>query len=135
MGLTGPAGPQGPAGPAGPMGPIGSQGLQGPMGLTGPAGPQGPAGPAGPGGSNDPTKFHSVMCSNRSYCSCPAGQILVSGGAQCPLEGSTPFLLSSYSAPATTPNMWIASCGGFNSANGSFNTGLPSTIFIICLSP
>jgi hypothetical protein len=134
-GLQGEPGPQGPMGLTGPAGPQGPAGPPGPIGLTGAAGAQGPAGPAGTGGSNDPTKFHSVICSKQSYCSCPAGQILVSGGAQCPLEGSTPFLLSSYPAPATPPNMWIASCGGFNSADGSFNTGLPSSIFIICLSP
>ena len=143
IGLTGPAGPQGPAGTPGPIGltgPAGAQGLagptgpigpQGPIGLTGPAGLQGPAGPASTGASFDPTKLHIIRCGGQSSCSCPSGETLISGGAQCPLEGSTPFLLSSYPAPATKPTSWIASCGGPNNPFGTY----PSSIFIICLSP
>jgi len=136
-GLTGPAGPQGPAGLAGQPGP---QGPQGPTGLTGPEGPQGPAGPAGPagpggtGGSIDPTKFHSVRCTNRTSCSCPAGEILISGGASCPLEGTTPFLVYSYPAPTPMATMWLASCGNIDTVNGIFNMGLPSSITVTCLS-
>lgn len=151
-GLTGPAGPQGPAGPPGPIGlagavgaqgpagapgpvgPIGPQGPQGLIGPTGPAGPQGPAGPTGTGGSVDPTKFHSVKCTNRTSCGCPAGEVLISGGAQCPLEGSTPSLVSSYPAPTPTATLWLASCGGFDNVNGGFIMGSPSNITIICLS-
>ncbi len=146
IGLTGPAGPQGLTGATGSVGPIGPQGPQGPIGLTGPAGaqgpagpqgpqgpegPQGPAGPAGTGGSFDPTKLHIVRCGGQSSCSCSPGETLISGGAQCPLEGSAPFLLSSYPAPATKPTTWIASCGGPNNSLGTY----PSSIFIICLSP
>jgi len=128
MGLTGPAGPEGPVGPQGPVGLIGPQGPQGPTGLTGPVGPEGPQGPPGPagtGGSLNPSKFHPVKCNNQTYCSCSAGEILISGGAQCPLEGSTSFLLSSYPSPASPPTMWMASCSGSK----------PSSITIICLSP
>jgi hypothetical protein len=141
IGLTGPTGPQGPGGPQGPAGPIGLQGPQGPIGLTGPAGlqgpegPQGPAGPSGKGGSIDPSKFHSVRCTNRSFCSCPVGETLISGGAQCPLEGLTPFLVNSYPYPTLGANMWLASCGGFDNVSGGLNTGLPSNIYITCLSP
>jgi len=140
MGLTGPEGPQGPQGPQGPAGtpgapgPIGAQGPQGQIGPTGPEGPQGPQGPqgpAGPAGSFVSTKFRSVKCAGQFFCTCSSGEILISGGAQCPLEGSTPFLLSSYPAPATKPNMWIASCGGLNSTTGT----APSSISIFCLSP
>jgi len=145
-GLTGQAGPQGLSGPAGQPGP---QGLQGPIGLTGQAGPQGPQGPEGPqgptgpagpsgpggtGGSIDPTKFHSVKCTNRTSCSCPTGEILISGGASCPLEGTTPFLVYSYPAPTPMATMWLASCGGIDTVNGIFNLGLPSSITITCLS-
>ena len=146
IGLTGAVGPQGAAGPPGPIGLMGAVGAQGavgppgpvgPIGLTGPAGPQGPEGPQGPagtGGSVDPTKFHSVKCTNRTSCSCPAGEVLISGGAQCPQEGGvTPFLLWSNPAPTPTAILWQASCGGFDTVNGGIIQGLPS-ITIICLS-
>ena len=146
IGLTGPVGPQGAAGPPGPIGLMGAAGAQGavgppgpvgPIGLTGPAGPQGPEGPQGPagtGGSVDPTKFHSVKCANRTSCSCPAGEVLISGGAQCPQEGGvTPFLLWSNPAPTPTAILWQASCGGLDTVNGGIIQGLPS-ITIICLS-
>ncbi len=81
IGLSGPIGPQGPQGPEGPQGPIGPTGPTGPQGLEGPQGPQGPAGPAG---SFDPSKLRSVTCGNSPLCSCPTGQTLISGGAQCP---------------------------------------------------
>lgn len=134
MGLTGPAGPQGPAGPAGPQGPPGSQG---PIGLTGPAGPQGPQGPEGPQGKAgliDPSKLRPVRCATRSNCACPAGETLISGGAQCSLESGTPLLVHSYPSATSGANTWFASCGGYDS-NGGFVTGLPSNIYIICLSP
>jgi len=137
-GLTGPPGQQGAVGPQGPVGPIGPQGttgLAGPPGPEGPEGPQGPPGPAGTGGSLDRSKFHSVKCTIRTYCSCPPGEILISGGAQCPVEGKTPFLLSSYPAPGSPVTMWMASCGGVNSDTHALVTGLPSSITIICLSP
>jgi len=140
IGLTGPAGPQGPEGPPGPVGPIGPQGSQGLIGLTGPAGPQGPEGPQGPtgpagkAGSIDPSKLHSVRCATRSSCACPAGETLISGGAQCSLESDTPLLVHSYPSATSGANTWLASCGGYDS-NGVFGTGLPSNIYIICLSP
>jgi hypothetical protein len=141
MGLTGPPGPQGPEGPQGPVGPIGPQGPQGPTGLTGPPGPQGPEGPQGPpgapgtGGSLDPSKFHSIRCTNRTNCSCPAGEILISGGAQCSQGGATPFLLSSYPSSGSTANMWVATCCGVDNVNGGLIMGLPFSIYIICLAP
>ena len=146
MGLTGPAGPEGPAGPqgpagppgpiglTGPAGPQGPAGLQGPTGLTGPAGPQGPAGPAGTGGSIDPSKLHTVRCAGRSYCSCPAGETLISGGAQCPGDSDTPLLTYSYPSGAPRATIWEASCGGYDSSSG-VALGSPSNITVICLSP
>lgn len=141
-GIQGPSGPEGPQGPAGPAGPAGLQGPAGPQGATGPmgpagppgeVGPQGPAGPAGPSGAIDSSKFRRIRCSGQSYCSCPDGQLLISGGAQCPQEGFlTPFLLYSY--PNSSGNVWFASCGGFNT-EGGFATASPSSISIICLSP
>jgi len=139
IGLTGPAGPQGPTGPQGPVGQIGPQGPQGPIGPTGlggpqgPEGPQGPAGPAGTSGSSNPAKFHSVKCINRTYCGCPAGEVLISGGAQCPQDGLAPFLLYSYPFPTPVANTWFAYCGG--SDNGVLKFGNPSNIYVICLSP
>jgi len=134
IGLTGPAGPQGPAGNPGPVGPIGPQGPQGPIGLTGlegPQGSQGPEGPQGKAGLIDPSKLHTVTCSARYNCACPSGETLISGGAQCPSSESDNRLLAS-SYPSA--NTWSASCGGYN-ADGAFGTGLPSKIYIICLSP
>lgn len=128
IGLEGPQGPQGPQGPTGLTGPAGPQG---PTGLTGPAGPQGPPGPAGTGSSISPTKLHTVRCANRSYCSCPAGETLISGGAQCPGHSDMPLLVESYPSGAAT---WLASCGGQDSSGGLF-LGSPSSITIICLSP
>jgi len=157
MGLAGPAGPQGPAGQMGPQGPagqigpqgpagqgpqgpagqMGPQGPQGPIGLTGPAGPEGPVGPQGPagtGGSVDPTKFHPIVCYNQTSCSCPYGEVLISGGATCPSEGSTPFLLKS--TPDLLGTKWKASCGGVDTINGGvIMGGIPSNITIICLKP
>lgn len=156
-GLTGPAGPQGPIGITGPVGPQGAIGLtgpagaqgaigptgpigpQGPIGLTGPEGPQGPQGPQGPSGASTPidaSRFHSLRCSGRSSCSCPAGDILISGGAQCPLEGYiSPFILYSFPYPTPTAATWLASCGGFDAISGEFNMASPSSIYIVCLTP
>jgi hypothetical protein len=153
MGLTGPSGPQGPVGPQGPAGPVGPQGPQGPTGLTGPqgpvgpigpqgpqgptglTGPQGPPGPAGTGGSLDQSKFRYYRCNNRTDCSCPTGEILISGGAQCSQGGLTPFLLSSYPQSGNPANKWTATCGGFDNVNGGVIMGLPFSINIICLAP
>jgi hypothetical protein len=134
MGPTGPAGPQGPAGPPGPAGPQGPIGLTGPAGPRGPAGaqgppgPQGPAGPPGPAGTSgtiNPSKLHIVNCTRQSSCTCPTGQILISGGAWCPLESDTPFLLYSY----PEANTWLAQCGAFGTS------GPPYNIYITCLAP
>jgi hypothetical protein len=137
MGLTGPAGPQGPVGPQGPLGAIGPQGptgLTGPPGPEGPVGPQGPPGPAGTGGSLNQSNFHYIKCTNRTNCSCPDSEILISGGAQCSQAGSAPLLLFSYFSPGS-PNMWVATCGGFNTVSGGLTMGLPLSITITCLVP
>lgn len=132
-------GSQGPAGPAGPQGPEGPQGPQGPGGPAGPpgaAGAQGPAGPPGKDGTVDLSKFRFIQCTNQSYCTCPTGWVLISGGARCPTEGNlTPFLR--YSHPSGTPvaNVWFASCGGTDSITGEFSPANPSSISLICLSP
>ncbi len=136
IGLAGPSGPQGPAGtqgPAGPIGPQGPTGLTGPAGPQGPEGPQGPAGPQGKDGSIDPSKFHSVKCPNQYYCSCPTGEILISGGAKCPSEGSTPFLLYSYPSVSGAVTMWLAYCGGLDITYGGLSMGSPASISLICL--
>ncbi len=125
IGIEGPPGEPGPQGPMGLTGPAGPAGPQGP---TGPAGPAGPQGPAGTGGSLDPVKFRISTCYNKSDCACPSGQILISGGAQCPAEGLTPFLGSSYPIMAT---MWHAACRGVNSPISA----VPTSITILCLSP
>ncbi len=134
-GDPGPPGPMGLTGPAGPQGPVGPQGLIGPTGPAGPQGPEGPQGPAGPPGKDgliDPLKFHVVNCAKKSSCSCPAGEILISGGAQCPLESVTQFLIYSYPSPDVGVNMWLAKCGGVDNATGEFKTGYPN-MYIICL--
>jgi len=134
-GPQGPAGPQGPIGLTGPAGPQGPVGPQGPIGLTGPAGPQGPEGPQGPPGpagtssSSSPAKFHSVQCFKQNTCACAAGEVLISGGGQCPTEGGvTPFIVSSFPSSTTT---WKVNCGG---KDGPYNVA-PSSITIICLTP
>lgn len=139
IGFEGPQGEPGPQGPAGQIGPQGSQGpigltgpagLQGPAGPQGPVGPQGPAGPAGAGGSFDPTKLHAVRCTYQDKCSCPTGEALISGGAQCPENSDNGFLVYSYPFGST----WYASCGGYDS-NGVLSKWLPDKMYLICLKP
>ncbi len=130
-------GSQGPAGPAGPQGPEGPQGPQGPGGPAGPpgaAGAQGPAGPPGKDGTVDLSKFRFIQCTNQSYCTCPTGWVLISGGARCPTEGNlTPFLRYSHSSGTPVANVWFASCGGTDSITGEFSPANPSSISLICL--
>jgi hypothetical protein len=141
QGPTGPAGSTGPQGPEGPQGPVGATGSQGPQGPAGPAGPQGPEGPQGPagppakGGSIDSSKLYIFRCSNRATCSCPTGETLISGGAQCSsTEGSYPLLLYSYPANILGVPTWQAQCGGFDSG-GMLRSERPSSISIVCLKP
>lgn len=90
---------QGPRGAQGATGPQGSAGAEGPRGVPGAAGAPGKVGPAGPAGtiksatlnratplstSPDP-KVGAVLV---SQLSCPAGSILLSGGAQVTAPGS-----------------------------------------------
>lgn len=92
-GATGPAGPAGPPGPAGPQGPQGDTGPPGPAGRQGPEGPQGPVGPQGPAGPSGMSGWQIVTSVSRAngldtmtsaYATCPAGKIVVGGGADIP---------------------------------------------------
>lgn len=89
--VQGPQGPPGPQGPAGPQGPQGDQGDVGPpgpkgdQGDPGPAGPQGPAGPSGLSGYEgvDAIRVDGVPPGGvrEANVSCPAGKVVVGGGA------------------------------------------------------
>lgn len=77
----------------------GPKGSTGPQGLQGPAGPQGPQGARGPGGTlagTDVTRGPSKLSAPnppvgavvQAQASCPAGQVLLSGGAQVTASGT-----------------------------------------------
>ena len=90
------AGPQGSVGPEGPAGPQGEQGMTGPTGLQGEPGEPGPAGPTGPPGVGlsglERVRVASPMDSQSLKtvgADCPAGKIVVGGGAS--VVGDTPF--------------------------------------------
>ena len=109
VGPTGAQGPQGLSGPAGAVGAMGLTGKPGAVGATGPAGKTGATGPAGvPGqaGATGPagTIANSAAISGPTLLSvpnppigttltattsCPAGQVLLSGGAQVSAPGSS----------------------------------------------
>jgi Collagen triple helix repeat (20 copies) len=127
MGATGPTGPSGPAGPSGPTGATGPTGPPGPPGPTGPPGPSGPAGPPGPSGPAGPpgpggqANFSTIRCDSNAtgslICACPAGSVMVSGGAECPsaayaLGISAPCdpTLRGECAVGSENTTWIASC-------------------------
>jgi hypothetical protein len=87
---TGPEGPAGPQGPAGLQGRVGPQGDPGPQGRPGLQGPQGPVGPQGPAGPSGMSGWEIVQHSTRAdgfdtrvsvTVECPAGKVVVGGGA------------------------------------------------------
>ena len=136
MGATGPPGATGPAGSTGQAGPAGATG---PPGATGPAGPTGPAGRTGPAG---PTSSQLVTNSATSAVaapvntlttasvSCPAGTILLGGGAQVTTtaaQKSRAVLVASYPSGATT---WTATSVAAV-ALGAGNT-MTVTAYIVC---
>ncbi|MGH9008189.1 MAG: hypothetical protein ACRDV6_10855 [Acidimicrobiales bacterium] len=99
---------QGATGAAGPQGPRGAAGKQGPTGKTGPAGPVGTINAANLVRASsivsapDPPVGTVVLATT----SCPAGQVLVSGGAQVWAPGAADrnvILRSSFPINAT---MW-----------------------------
>lgn len=120
QGMPGPAGTDGAVGPQGPAGPQGVAGPQGPQGDTGPQGPQGAVGPAGPTDSvvvNDGGNTRSAAAGNAQgtqhsdTASCPAGEVLLGGGAY--LTSTAPYasglsrvdIVASYPTGSTT---WTA---------------------------
>jgi hypothetical protein len=120
IGATGPTGPTGAQGPAGPPGPAGPAGAPGPAGQTGPPGPAGPAGPPGAGGPAG--NFSTMRCDTNVTgsltCACPAGAVMVSGGAECPSAAYAlgisapcdPVLRPGECAVGSEDTTWIASC-------------------------
>lgn len=86
------SGPQGPAGPAGATGAQGPQGQQGVPGAKGAAGPTGPAGALAATSIVVSTALRSapdpaVGTVLVAKTSCPAGKVLLSGGAQVSAPG------------------------------------------------
>ena len=92
--MSGPPGPPGPQGPEGPVGPEGPPGTSLPVRLAasqtpGPAGPPGPPGPPGVNGLDGVSGYevvsHRFTVEPRSIGSggvrCPAGKVLLGGGA------------------------------------------------------
>lgn len=86
---SGPQGPAGPAGATGPQGPQGQQGVPGPKGATGLTGPAGALAATSIVASTalksalDPA-VGTVLVAKTS---CPAGKVLLSGGAQVSAQG------------------------------------------------
>ncbi len=87
-----------PAKTSGPQGPAGQTGAAGPQGPQGVAGAKGEAGPAGPAGALAATSIVSSTALRSApdpavgsvlvaKTSCPAGKILLSGGAQVSAPG------------------------------------------------
>jgi hypothetical protein len=99
-GPTGPKGLQGIPGPAGPQGPAGSEG---PAGVKGPAGPKGSTGATGPRGSAGSVAASAITEGTTAAtgvnppigtlmvatAACPAGKVLLSGGAHLSLGETT----------------------------------------------
>ena len=86
------------SGPQGPTGPVGATGTQGPQGLQGVKGAAGPAGPAGAAGTVVATSIVSSTSVKSApdpavgtvlvaKTSCPAGKVLLNGGAQVTAPG------------------------------------------------
>ncbi|HXV41908.1 MAG TPA: hypothetical protein VEC96_02500 [Anaerolineae bacterium] len=112
-GLAGPPGPVGPPGSAGPEGlpgPVGPAGPEGPPGPSGPVGPAGPEGPQGPQGIPGLSNVTIIANQQNSYpnftrltITCPAGQLVIGGGAEAlgpdsVLNGSFPDGPTSWAA-------------------------------------
>jgi len=130
-GLTGPEGPQGEPGPrgatgargatgsigaTGPRGPAGARGNDGDDGQDGDDGARGPAGPPGPAGNANLGACRVISRNNTRTLSCPSGQTLISGGADCRSDAVE------HSFPINTTT-WSARCDGNDPAN---------TLRIIC---
>lgn len=153
VGAAGPAGPQGPPGAdgatgapgaqgdPGPQGAQGDPGVQGPPGSVGPAGPTGPAGatgPAGPAGSQrvPGTPVTSAVNAPQNTlvtatASCPAGKVLLGGGAHVTTtatQKSRALLVSSYASSAT---VWTAIGVVGTGSLGSGNT-MTVTAYALC---
>lgn len=146
QGDVGPMGPQGPQGDVGPQGPMGPQGEKGPQGDVGAQGPQGPVGPMGPMGNQGipgPSGSMLVMgpamatavgavkgTAATSVASCPAGHVLLGGGAQVTTTApdmSKVGLTSSYPSSVAA---WTAT-GVIFSALGGLNT-MTATAYALC---
>jgi len=99
-------------------------------GVVGPEGPQGPAGPPGATGATGATGVVSSSivtprsCTSGTQCACPAGEMLLSGGASC---GKNRYLYSSRPLDRQT---WEARCEVF--ADGS--DADPQSIDLLCVT-
>ena len=114
--IVGPTGPRGLPGPVGPKGDAGEPGPAGPAGAQGEVGPQGLTGPEGPAGTNGFSGLEVIRKEVRSVTGnpqvdvlCPAGKVVVNGGAYVdpPAAGhevvvSTPMVSPDGSLPRWT---------------------------------
>ena len=109
--------------------------IEGPAGPQGPAGPEGPVGAQGPAGVVSNTLIVSNSVSGGSFdsvtadASCPAGSILVSGGARVTaLVGSSrAFINASYPVSTST---WRATATPVDAGAG----GTTLTAYAVCAS-
>jgi hypothetical protein len=154
-GPAGPAGDTGPAGPAGatgPAGPTGETGPAGPTGETGPAGPTGATGPAGPSGAITGTQVLSdsgtasatganigAGATLSKTVNCPAGTILLGGGAvanDSRDEKRSAVFASQPAGPATEPTGWTGTAvatGDIDAPTGSTGVRfLTITVYAVC---
>jgi hypothetical protein len=101
------------AGPAGPQGAAGPEGPQGQTGKIGPAGPAGKAGAPGTIASSNRVAASAIVSAPdppvgtvlEAQSSCPAGEVLLSGGAEVSAPGSADrnvILRSSFPVNSTT---------------------------------
>ncbi|MEN9582597.1 MAG: hypothetical protein RL641_551 [Candidatus Parcubacteria bacterium] len=136
-GPEGNPGAQGPIGMQGPMGPQGLQGLAGelgqmgqpgPTGQVGPIGPQGPQGEPGVSGSSggvsgsqiivgatdtytEPSAGTGVTTAGAqvtSTATCPAGKVLLGGGAEVVTTDSGKYKVSVTSSYPSSATVWTA---------------------------
>lgn len=133
---TGPAGPVGPVGPAGHSGPAGPAGPAGSAGAPGPAGPAGATGPPGPTGSTVTSGAPVTQNGGQdtlatATATCPAGKVLLGGGAQVTNDtfASDVALLSSYPSGG---NSWTAV--GVVTVGVIGTTNITVQAYVVCTS-
>jgi hypothetical protein len=126
--VSGPTGKAGPPGPQGPAGPAGAIGAAGPAGVAGPAGTvtggsvvTSPALASAPGATVGTQLVGKVTC--------PAGKIVLSGGAQVSASGPGSAVALRSSFPVSTTSWQVVAVVGATLAPGVV---MDMTPFALC---